>query len=382
MFTTGSKLFLGGTVLSFAGALVFGLSTGGPTGMLGTIGLVSVGVVFAFLAGINFYTRDCNVPPMDEAAVAQSAAGRGPAGRSLWPLVSAVAVAGLAVGAVSKPVVFILSVVVLIAAIVEWMVETWAKRASGDAAFNDGLRKRVLHPLEFPVLSSLVLCAVLYGFSRLMLTISKDAGRWAFILLGAIVGAAGFVIAARRGMSKTTIGGISAVGLLAILGVGVASAVSGQRTIEEHAHISAAVCLGQAPESEIEEVDHKASQSVSAKSNVIANVVLTEDNRLVAFNNGIPNVEYHEIYVPRSNVVHVLFTNRTDAARRLTVHLGTYKASDGTEGSEQADCTTAIERDGKAFLTFRIDKSQAASTTPFRLTVPEVEEQEIKVVVP
>ena len=382
MFTTGSKLFLGGTVLSFVGALLFGMSNGGPTGMLGTIGLVSVGVVFAFLAGINIYVRDCNVPPMDEAAVAQSAAGRGPVGRSLWPLVSAVSVAGLAVGAVSKPVVFKVAVVVLIAAIVEWMVETWAQRASGDAAFNDGLRKRLMHPLEFPVLATVVLGAILYGFSRLMLTISKDAGRWAFILIGAVIVVVGFVIAARRGLSKATIGGISAVGLLALLGVGVASAVSGQRTIEEHAHISAAVCLGQAPESEIEEIDHKASQSVSAKSNVIANVVLTDDNRLVAFNTAIPNVEYHEIYVPRSTDVHVLFTNRTEEARRLTVHLGTFKATDGTEGTEQADCTTTIEKGGKAFLTFRISKSQAASTTPYRLTVPEVEEQEIKVVVP
>ena len=382
MFTTGSKLFLGGTVLSFAGALLFGLSNGGPTGLLGTVGLVSVGIVFAFLAGINFYTRDCNVPPMDEAAVAQSAATRGPVGRSLWPLVSAVAVAGLAVGAVSKPVVFKVAVVVLIAAIVEWMVETWAQRASGDAAFNDGLRKRLLHPLEFPVLATVVLGALLYGFSRIMLTISKDAGRWVFILLGAIIVAVGFVVAARRGLSKTTIGGITAVGLLALVGVGVASAVSGQRTIEEHPHISAAVCLGQAPESELEEIDHKASQGVSAKSNVLANVVLTADNRLVAFNSAIPNVEYHEISVPRSTDVHVLFTNRTDEPRRLTVHLGTFKATDGTEGSEQADCTTTIEKGGKAFLTFRLEKSQAASTTPFRLTVPEVEEQEIKLLVP
>jgi hypothetical protein len=215
-----------------------------------------------------------------------------------------------------------------------------------------------------------------------MLTISKDAGRWVFILLGAIVVAVGFVVAARRGLSKTTIGGITAVGLLALVGVGVASAVSGQRTIEEHPHISAAVCLGQAPESELEEIDHKASQGVSAKSNVLANVVLTADNRLVAFNSAIPNVEYHEISVPRSTDVHVLFTNRTDEPRRLTVHLGTFKATDGTEGSEQADCTTTIEKGGKAFLTFRLEKSQAASTTPFRLTVPEVEEQEIKLLVP
>ena len=35
-----------------------------------------------------------------------------------------------------------------------------------------------------------------------------------------------------------------------------------------------------------------------------------------------------------------------------------------------------------AFLTFKIPKSQLASTTPYRLTVPGVDGQEIKLVVP
>jgi hypothetical protein len=382
MFTTGSKLFFGATVLSFAGALLFGITTGGPAGLMGTVGLVSVGVVFAFLAGINFFNRDGNVSAMEPGIERTAPAAQPPVNRSMWPLVAAVGVGGLVVGSVSRPVVFKVAVVVLLAAIVEWMVQAWAERASSDAAFNDSIRKRILHPLEFPILATVVVGGVLYGFSRIMLTVNKDAGRWLFIGLGAIVVAAGFVIAGKRGMSKTTIAGVTTVGAVALLGVGVVSALQGQRTIEAHPVINAAVCLGSAPETEVEEIDHNANQSVGAKSNVISNVILTADDRLVAFNIGITNVEYHEITVPRSTTVHVLFENRSSTPRRLTAHLGTFKATDGTEGSEQATCTAMLDKGGRTFLTIRFDKSQLASSTPYYLSVPELEGQEIKLLVP
>ncbi len=382
MFTTGSKLFVGATALSTVGAIVFAASVGGPTGILGTIGLITVAIAFAFLAGINFFTRDGNVSAMEPGAEVNSAAAQPPVGRSMWPMVTAVGIGGIAVGAVSKPVVFKVSVIIVLAAAVEWMIQGWSERASSDRAYNDGLRKRLLHPLEFPILASVIAAVFIYSFSRIMLTIDKDAGRWVFIIIGAIITAVGFVFAAKRGMSKGTAGGIIAVGALALVGVGVASAVSGQRPIEEHPHINTAVCLGTASAEEIEEVDAKASQTVAAKSNVLANVYLAEDEHLFALNGGIGNVEYQEITVPRSTDVHVLFHNDSPEPRRLTVHLGTFPAADGTAGSELADCTTAVEAGGEAFLTFRLDKSQAASSTPYRLTVPGVEGQEIKLLVP
>ena len=49
MFTTGSKLFFGATALSVLGAVVFAASNGGPTGIMGTVGLLSLAVVFGFL---------------------------------------------------------------------------------------------------------------------------------------------------------------------------------------------------------------------------------------------------------------------------------------------------------------------------------------------
>jgi hypothetical protein len=262
------------------------------------------------------------------------------------------------------------------------MVQSWSERASADRAYNAGLRRRLLHPLEFPILATVGAAAFVYSFSRIMLNITKGSGRWVFIVIGAVITVGGFVFAAKRGMGKATGAGIVTLGALALLGVGVASAVSGQRTIEKHPEINTSVCLGTATPEVVKEVDRKASQRVAAKSSPIANVDLTGDGRLVAFNGGIGNVEYHEITVPRSATVHVLFHNRSGTARRLTVHLGTFKGKDGTFGAEQADCTTAVEKDGTAFLTFKLSKSRGASNTDYALTVPGVDGQVIKLLVP
>lgn len=382
MFTTGSKLFLGATALSTVSAIVFGASVGGSAGMLGTIGLISVAVVFAFIAGINLFTRDGNVSATEADVERNTAAAQAGVGRSMWPLAAALGSAGLVVGAVSKPVVFKVSFVILLAAAAEWMVQGFSERVSADPKYNEGIRKRLLHPLEFPLLAAVGAIVFIYSFSRIMLNIDKDAGRWVFMVIGAIITAAGFIFAAKRGMGKSTAAGIITVGALALVGVGIASAVSGQHPIEEHPEITSAVCLGTASEAQVEEIDTKASQSVAAKSNVLANVHLTSDEQLYALNTGIGYVQYHEIMVPQSSTVHVMFHNDSAELRRLTIHLGTFKAADGTEGSEEADCTTAVEKGGTAFLTFKITKSQLASTTPYRLTVPGVEDQEIKLLVP
>src|SRR4051812_17477310 len=126
MFTTGSKLLLGATTLSFIGAVIYGWQSGGP---LGTIGLVSVTIVFAFLTGINFWVRDSNVSALDPAAVASAPATHQPVGRSVWPLVGGLGVATVPVGLVVGKTVVWIAVVVIMIATVEWMVQGWSEGA-------------------------------------------------------------------------------------------------------------------------------------------------------------------------------------------------------------------------------------------------------------
>ena len=377
MFTTGSKLFFGATLLSCAGAVVFAFSAGGPTGIMGTVGLVTLASVFGFLAGINYFNRDGNVPAMQQGVQYTASAAQPPVGLSMWPLVASVGVGGLIVGAVSKPVVFKVSVVIVIIATMEWMVQGWSERASADADYNASVRKRVLHPLEFPILGALGLGAIVYAFSRIMLTVSKEATPWIFLVIGTIVAVGAFLFAGKRKVSRGTVLGVCTIGAVALLGAGVASARQGQRTIEEHATtVDSALCLEGGTEAEID--DH-GSQDVSAKSNVIANIFLESNNDLNARVAGFtdPEDNFDTITVPRSTDVRIRFHNESNTPQRLTARLGTFG-----EESEVVMCTTAINPGKEAFLSFKIPKTNAASSTPLELQVPGVEGQTIAIVVP
>jgi hypothetical protein len=377
MFTTGSKLFFGATALSVAGAIVFAITTGGPTGVMGTIGLLSLACVFGFLAGINFFNKDGNVPAMQQGVQFSASAAQPPVGASMWPVVAAVGLGGLVVGAVSKPVVFKVSIVVVLIATMEWMVQGWSERASADAEYNASIRKRVAHPLEFPILGALGLGAIVYAFSRIMLTVSKEATPWVFLVIGTIIAVGAFMFASKRKISRGTVLGICTIGAVALMGAGVASARQGQRTIEEHpTTVDSALCLEGGTEGEI---DEHASQDVSAKSNPIANIFLESNDEMIARIAGFtdPEDNFDTITVPRSTNVRILFHNESNSPQRLTARLGTFG-----EEPEVVTCTTAVNPGKEVFLTFKIPKTNAASSTPLQLEVPGVEGQQIAIVVP
>ncbi len=377
MFTTGSKLFFGATALSVAGAIVFAITTGGPTGVMGTIGLLSLACIFGFLGGLNFFNGDGNVPAMQQGVQFTAAAARPPVGRSVWPLVAAVGAGGIIVGAVSKPVVFKVSVVIVLAATVEWMVQGWSERASADAGYNASVRKRVLHPLEFPILGAIGVAFVVYSFSRIMLSVSKEATPWVFMAIGTVIAVGAFLFASKRKIGRGTVLGVCSIAAVALLGVGVASARQGQRTIEEHPTTEgSALCLDGGKEGEID--DH-GSQAVSAKSNVDANIYLQSDNNLHARIAGFddPQDNFDTITVSRSTNVRIRFHNDSSSPQRLTARLGTFG-----EESEVVKCTTSINPGKEAFLNFKIPKTNAASSTPLELQVPGVKGQTIAIVVP
>ncbi len=391
MFTTGSKLFLGGTVLSLVSTIVYAVTTGDGQGWAGTIGLVSVTLAFAFLTGINYYVKDGNVPSMQQGATTTSAAAQPPVGRSMWPMLGALGAALVVVGADTAPLVFKMGIVVLLATLVEWLVQAWSERASGDAQYNAGLRKRLLHPIEFPVLAAVGLAVLAYSFSRIMLWIDKSGGPVVFVVAGALVLAGGFIFASRPNLKKSVIAGVCAVGALGIVSAGAVAAIDGQRKIHEYpttAVDNSEICelAGEAPEgSELAEVDEKASQVVSAESNLAARIVL-ENGQLRAFVNGLQGPQTR-LFLPRSNPSNVLFLNLDAEHHRFTVHQGQFTTVDSSgiaDVKKQTVCTPLVDEDGEHLLTLLFPKSSLASDEghPYTIEVPGVEGQEIEVIVP
>src|SRR4051812_18048104 len=328
MFTTGSKLLLGGTVASTVTAVVWGITNGGASGYVGVIGLVSLALAFALMFGVNYYVRDSNVPVSAPDAATASAAARQPVGRGMWPAVVALGIAGIALGTFTKPVVFQGGVIVLLAGLVEWLAHAWSERASADPAYNDSLRKRVMHPLEMPLLGAIGVALMIYSFSRIMLFLSKSSGPIAFIIVGILILAFATMFALQPTVKRGVIIGLCAIGAVGLVSAGAAMAISGQREIDHHPITSdddSAQCLrDQATvegNAEYEEIEKHASETVSAKSNPTATVTL-ENGRLQAFVVGVDGPQ-DTITIGRSVPTNILFTNHDAEQVRLTAFAGT-----------------------------------------------------------
>jgi len=118
--------------------------------------------------------------------------------------------------------------------VAEWMVQSWAERATGDHAYNQALRNRIMFPFEFPVIAAVVVGFVVLGFSRVLLALPKT-GSWVLAaIVAAVILAIASLIAARPRISPSVLTGVLAIGAVAVLGGGIVGAVVGEREFHPH----------------------------------------------------------------------------------------------------------------------------------------------------
>ena len=371
MFSTGFKYFFGVTVLS-AVALIMSVALFEKLALVGVAisFLIAVGALLAGLASFtgDGTTRDANTSTAELVTA------------SLWPLVTAVGVVFLALGLVTSSIVFFGGIVVLLAALSEWMVQAWSERASTDSSHNTAARKRLLNPIEFPVLAAVGLGVVIFSFSRIMLTVNKSTGAVLFIVAGALVLVAGTLFAIKPNMNRSVGAAVCVLGALAIVAGGVASAVSGEREelVEAAAegHFSHAEC---GPE-ESKYFDKLAEGTLSLRSNVSATVVY-QDGELIANVQGI-NSPQKSITVARSNPTNIVFRNATEGEFRLVAHLGHSAAGESLDKSHQdSTCTQLVAPGAEQSLTFNIAKPSSAENA-YYLYIAGSEDKKIEMVVP
>jgi hypothetical protein len=374
MFPAGSRLLIGATVLTALVATLYGVTNGGS---LGTMGLISAAVALFVLTAINAYTRDADVSAMDTAALTESAAAHRAPWASLWPVIGALGGALIVIGLVTYPIVFVFGVVVLVAATAEWMLQAWSERASGDTAYNSEVRQRFAHAAEFPVLGVLAFGVIVYAFSRIMLSVSKEGGPVVFAGIGALVLAAGFLIAFRRNLDNRLVAGVALVAVFALLASGIAAALYGERETEEH-ETTSDLAADDACDQNEREADEHAGQSVADKANVFGEIDLRDDDTLVATQEGVPG-ESTTMTFQRSNATNVIFNNESDEPRRLVLE---YAERVDNEVVPAVRCTPLVEEGGSGFMTFVIGVPSGASEHPYQFVVPGLDGASIEVVVP
>jgi hypothetical protein len=384
MFTTGSKLLIGGAVVATVAAVVYGLAQGGS---LGTIGLIFAAAALTFLAAVNVFTRDADVSAMDTAALTDSpAAMRTPPG-TMWPIVSAIGGVLVVVGLVTYPPVFIFGIIALLGAAVEWMIEAWSERASGDVQYNADVRGRLAHPLEFPLLALVAVVVLVYSFSRIMLWLSKTSGPALFATIAVLVLLGGFLVAFRPSIRSGAIGAVCTIAALGLIAGGASAALAGQREIEPHETTEELSAGGKCTEMAETEADENSSQSVAAKASITAEITLDSDGKLTARTAGV-NGDVTSLTLTRANPTNVMFKNDSDEPRRLVLDLGTKPQLDDT-GNTIPDtsvpnqiCTQLTDDGGSQLLTFSIVTPSWAAAEPYAFVVPGVDGARIPVTVP
>jgi hypothetical protein len=378
MLTTGSKFLIGSAVLATVSAIAYGVA---QDGVMGTVGLASAAVALAFLAGINIYTRDSNIWDDEIESVDTAPAAARPPANSIWPMAFALGAVVLTVGLVTYQAVFIVGVVLLLAAGAEWTAEAWAERASADAAHNAEVRSRIANPLEFPLAAAIGIGIIVYAFSRIMLWLSKTNTVVFFAVMGAIILTVAFFLAYRPGLKSRAAFGAIAVGVLALLAGGAAAGLDGERDIHEHETTEGLtkegsdICLS----TEEFEADEKASQSVAARAAVAATITLTEDGQLTYEVNGPAGSPV--LTLPRSNPNNVLFVNKSDEDRRLSLDLDVLVNDEGEE-VPYVVCTTLVVPDGEQNKTITIGAPSILAPDGYYFFVPGVESARLELVVP
>jgi hypothetical protein len=247
MITTGSKFFYALAALLLVGGVLYGYTTGGGSvgplslGYKGGVGdvvgygiLVGAAAISLFLGLMINAFRDAD--PHATAELIGTEAPPAPAipGTSYWPIVGAFGAGLTAIGVVLDSVFFVLGLVVLAAAAIEWTIQAWSERATGDPTVNREIRNRIMLPLEVPIAGALVVAVVILGYSRVFLAVSADNAVWVALAVSAVIFVVGTALASRPHVRSDLIAGLLVVGALVTIGLGISAAVTGEREFEEH----------------------------------------------------------------------------------------------------------------------------------------------------
>jgi len=245
MITTGSKLFYALAGVLLVAAVVYGYSTGGgeigplSVGYKGGVGdHLGYGILLAGAAAAAFAgfcaTAFRDADPEAGAALLGTDAPPAPmpTGASYWPVVGAFGVALVLVGAVLNNVFFVAGLIALGAVAVEWTMQAWSDRATGDPAVNREIRNRIMFPIEVPVAGALIILVVVLGFSRVFLAVSKLGAVWVALAVAATVFAVGTALSLRPRIRTDLVAGLLAVAAVITIGAGIFGAVAGEREFE------------------------------------------------------------------------------------------------------------------------------------------------------
>ncbi|MEL6983856.1 MAG: hypothetical protein AAFO29_15630, partial [Actinomycetota bacterium] len=156
-----------------------------------------------------------------------------PSRLSISAPLAAFGIACLALGLAVSNLFLYLGLVVLVVVGIEWTVQAWSERATGDDDVNDVIRRRVIGPFQIPMLSLLAIVVMAIGLSRVMLAVSK-VGAVVFVVIAATFIFGSAILISKAKAPRPIVSAIVTFGAVAVLAGGIVGAVAGERDFHEH----------------------------------------------------------------------------------------------------------------------------------------------------
>ena len=250
MFKTGSKFLYGVAAFGFVAAIIYAIATGGQKvdgvdtilgplslGYKGGVGdhigfsvLVTLSAVSFFLAVLLSSVRDGDAEAAAQVAGVETVPEvPAPAAVNYWPVVAAFSAAAVVLGLAIGTELFVIGLVGLTIATVEWAISAWADRLTGDPAVNASIRARMMHPIEIPAATVIGIGIFVLAISRILLALPKNGSYLLFGLVPAIIFGVGILIVLKPTLSRSVIAGLLLFGGFAVLAGGVAASIAGER---------------------------------------------------------------------------------------------------------------------------------------------------------
>ena len=234
MVNNATKTFLAVTIAAVVAFLAYGAVIGDKAGAELFLGLaIAAGILTAVTAAFVGADEAPHVATDAPAPERRNAYTEADVPRSSpWPLVTAIAFAGVAVGASAGGRWLTVALASLLIPGGAWLGQLWREHPSFSASVRSRVADRLIAPIAMPVLGVLGALFIAAMVSRLLLAVPEAASTAAALVVAVLVLTTLYLISARPNIRSSALVSIAALGLVALVAAGATGARAGERKFE------------------------------------------------------------------------------------------------------------------------------------------------------